>query len=190
MEIWKDIEGYEGLYQVSNMGNVRSSDRTLMVKRGNDEYVLQIKGRMLRPQTRRHGYLSVWLYRLDGNKRQESVHRLVAEAFCERKSDDTEVNHKNEIKTDNRAENLEWITHKENTNYGNAQAKRSATCKRNHTNWKPIRQYDMDGNFIKEYPSLKEAGKQNGFHMGNLSRNAHGDPQYSHAHGYIWKYVT
>lgn len=189
MEIWKDVEGYEGLYQVSDMGNVRSFDRTIRVKRGNDEYDLPIQGRILRPQARMHGYLSVWLYKLDGRRKQESVHRLVATAFCERSDEDTEVNHKNEIKTDNRAENLEWCTRIENTNHGSAIQRRSETRKKLRIGWKAVRQYDLQGNFIKEYQSLAEAEKQTGISAGNICNYIHNKNHYSHVGGFKWKYA-
>lgn len=189
IEIWKDIVGYEGLYQVSNMGNVRSADRTIKVKRGDSEYFLTTKGKVLRGQARRHGYLSVWLYKLDGSKRQESIHRLVAEAFCIRRDGDTDVNHKNEIKTDNRASNLEWCTHKENSNYGTAQQRRLETDRVRGNRCKPIRQYDLQGNLIAEYPSLKEASMQTGIASGNICKHIQGNKQYSHVGGYHWEYV-
>ena len=189
MEIWKDIEGYEGLYQVSDMGNVRSFDRVIEVKRNGIVMKQHRKGKVLRQLPRRHGYLAVFLYKTDGKRAHESVHRLVASAFCERKNEATEVNHKNEIKTDNRAENLEWITHKENSNYGNAQIKRVQTCREKRIRWKAIEQYDLDGNLIAEYPSMSEMEKQTGFSKANVCTYLRGKlPPTRRPYGFHWEY--
>lgn len=186
MELWKDIKGYEGLYQVSNEGNVRSVDRIVQVERNGSQFEQCRKGRIIRQLARRHGYLAVFLYK-DGERIQVSVHRLVAEAFCEKKQGATEVNHKNEIKTDNRAENLEWVTHKENTNYGTAQQRRSEKT-RNNERSTPIRQKTLDGEVVKEYPSIAEAFRQTGCGKGNIHKCLKGT--YSHAYGYKWEYVN
>lgn len=99
-EIWKTIEGYKDLYMVSNLGNVRSL----------------IYNKLLKPRITRHGYINAMLYKY-GIAKSYAVHRLVASAFCDRRLFTTEVNHKNGIKYDNRAENLEWMTHQENSQY-------------------------------------------------------------------------
>lgn len=104
-EQWKDVEGYEGLYQVSNMGRVKSFHHD------------KVHGRILKPKEHRDGYLQVDLYR-GGKRKTQKIHRLVAEAFLgSRPSPDHEVNHKNGNKLDNRIENLEWVTHSENTTH-------------------------------------------------------------------------
>ncbi len=108
-EIWKDIEGFEGLYQVSNMGRVRSLDREDM--RGH-----HVKGKALSERPNK-GYLGVALYR-DGNAKGYPVHRLIAKAFLDNPSNLPEVNHKDEDKTNNATSNLEWCTRRYNCNYG------------------------------------------------------------------------
>lgn len=112
-EIWKDVVGYEGLYQVSNLGRVKSVERTL-----NNGYKWQEK--ILKLTKKPRGYLRVHLCK-NGTCRDEFVHRLVAIAFIP--NDDifaTTVNHKNEDKTDNRVENLEWLSLGDNLRYSNA----------------------------------------------------------------------
>ena len=183
MEIWKDIEGYESYYKVRNLGNVRSNDRKTTCYRYGKKMVRTLKGQLVRPQPRRHGYLGVWLYKDCGGK-QYSVHRLVAEAFCEKHEGCNEVNHKNEIKTDNRAENLEWCDRKYNVNFGTAPQKR---IRHNKGTSRRVRQYDMNGNFIKEFPSMKEAQRQTGIFNSSICFAIKG--RYSHAGGYKWEYA-
>ena len=105
-EIWRDIEGYEGLYQVSNMGRVKSL--------GNDK---NRKEKILKPGMNNYGYLQVGLHK-EGKRKIFQVHRLVAQAFIPNPEELPEINHKTEIKTDNRAEFIEWCDHRYNMNYG------------------------------------------------------------------------
>lgn len=186
MEHWKDIKGFEGLYQVSDLGNVRSCDRAVVLYR-NGYPVRQLhKGRVLIPQPRRHGYLSVWLYKGETRK-QYAVHRLVAEEFCEKKDGCNEVNHKNEDKTDNRAENLEWCDRIYNVNYGSCQQRRGLK-QRNGPTSRRVRQLDMDGNVLNEFPSLAEAYRQTGTRQSSICFMISG--RYTHANGYKWEYVV
>lgn len=183
MENWRPIKGYPH-YEVSDLGRVRSVGFTTHVVQKNREYDLYCKGKIIKPLSRRHGYLSVFLY-YEGGRTQESVHRLVAEAFCEHPVGKDEVNHKNEIKTDNRACNLEWVTHKENCHHGTAIERRrekSINGKRS----RPINQYDLDGNYIRTFPSFAEATRQ-GFNQANVYAAIHGG--CSQAYGYKWGYA-
>ncbi len=113
MEIWKDIGGYEGLYQVSNYGNVRSIKK--------DPYVL--KG-----DYQSNGYRRVYLWK-DGGKENLLVHRLVALSFLPNPNGYTDINHIDEDKANNRLENLQWCTHRYNMNYGNVRKKISEANK-------------------------------------------------------------
>ena len=113
-ETWKDIKGYEGRYQVSDIGRVKSLERRFVDKRG---YKRTIRGQILRPSTEKDGYLQVYLYKGDSDKGKNFfVHRLVCKSFHENPKNKPEVNHINEDKLDNRACNLEWVTRKENAN--------------------------------------------------------------------------
>lgn len=109
MEIWKDINFYEGLYQISNLGNVRSLDRKICIK----NRIWKIKGRMLKLCNDSDGYRVIGLSK-DNLRRTHKVHRLVSNAFIENAINKPQVNHINGIKSDNRVENLEWATNKEN----------------------------------------------------------------------------
>ena len=116
MEIWKPVVGYEGWYEVSNYGRVRSVDRFVNSK--NDSLRMS-KGHILKPTKKRNGYLVVSLMENNISK-TIAIHRLVASAFCKRHDNDTQVNHINCIKTDNRAENLEWCTENENREHAHS----------------------------------------------------------------------
>ena len=179
-ELWKTVYGYENLYEVSNQGRVRSLPRIVSGHR-----TFMRNGRILRPQERRHGYLSVWLYG-NGSKKQVSVHRLVAEAFCERRDGCDEVNHLNEDKQDNRAENLAWCTKKENCSYG-SRPKRISQKNTNGKQSMAVIQYTMSGDFVAEYPSLNEARRQTGINQGGICCCANGIT--SHAGGFRWEYA-
>lgn len=119
VEEWRDIDGYNGLYQVSNIGNVKSLERT---KRGKAGGMLRVKERVLKPiSTRRNNahnteYLYVKLYK-DGIQKLAFIHRLVAKTFVDNPYGKPYVNHKNGNGFDNRAENLEWVTNSENINH-------------------------------------------------------------------------
>ena len=115
MEIWKAVPGFEGRYEVSSIGRVRSVSRSEVTSAGRSRY---FAGKVLKPQKARNGYLLVSLGR---RHKHVLVHRLVASAFLPADPVRTEVNHKNLIKTDNRVTNLEWTTKSENLRhaYGN-----------------------------------------------------------------------
>ena len=116
-EVWKDIIGFEGLYQVSNMGRVKTLAKVLNTWNGGR----RSKEQIISPIIQKSGYAHVGLWK-NQKRKQVRVHRIVAEAFCNNDIPDskTQVNHINENKLDNRAENLEWVTPKENTNHGTA----------------------------------------------------------------------
>ena len=151
-EEWKDVKGFEGRYQVSNMGRVRSLDRLIIGKNGNS-YIR--KGQMLKPSpnNNKKGYLKVSLS--DGNRNYTHIEmqRLVALHFCEGYKPGLVVNHKDECVTNNRADNLEWCTYQYNLTYSD------------HVAWKrkPVYQYDLDGNFIKKFECGIQAERELGF---------------------------
>ena len=118
-EIWRPIEGYEGLYEVSNTGQIRSLDMYLKCK--GKSYRLQ-KGKVLSPSKNTDGYLQVGLC-CNGKYKKCLVHRLVAQVFLPNPDNLPEVNHLDEDKTNNRVENLEWCDRKYNLNYGSRQDK-------------------------------------------------------------------
>lgn len=192
-ELWKDIQGYEGLYQVSNLGRVRSVAHVTEMTRNGSTFSYARKGKILSPLTRRHGYLSVMLYGKGGhskrNFKQFSIHRLVAEAFVENPNGYSEVNHIDECKTNNCADNLEWCDRKYNTNYGTTQQRRAEKLTNDPQMSKRVIQMDMRGNVIREFPSLAEVHRELGYSAGNICNCCKHHPRYSHAYGYIWRYA-
>ena len=114
-EVWKDIEGYEGLYQVSNMGRVKSLRKAYTFFRNGKERSHPIKPRVLRQTLNTWGYPSVVLCK-DKVRKTQVVHILVAKAFIPNPENKPSVDHENTVTTDNRVENLRWMTQKEQIN--------------------------------------------------------------------------
>lgn len=156
MEEYRDIQGYEGLYQVSNYGNVRS---------------LYGKSRILKPSKDSGGYLSVGLSKNNSVKRH-LVHRLVCAAFLDNPNEKPEVNHKDGIKTNNNVLNLEYVTPSENTNHAYANGLREKTIKSSvETHRKEVK--CITTNTI--YESAHEAWRQTGVHYNNISACCRGE---------------
>lgn len=128
MEIWKDIKGYEGLYQISNLGNVRSVERK--VRQGKHGKERPVGGVLMSPNSNGHGYMAVHLSK-SNHRKMLYVHRLVAEHFIENSGGFGYVNHKDYDPTNNRADNLEWCTQKENVRYS------AHKMRKHHKQWKP-----------------------------------------------------
>ena len=151
-EIWRPVKGYEGVYEVSNLGRVRRF------------WPVSGHYRMLRPFLRwksPRDYVAVNLSK--GNQmRTHSVHRLVAEAFIPNPTGLPQVNHKDEDKTNNCAENLEWCDGSYNVNYGTGIERRSGARRNNPEASYPVGQYGKNGELIATYPSLSEAERITG----------------------------
>ena len=176
-EEWRDVVGYEGRYQVSSMGRVKSLARVVIRNNGQK---LPIKERVLKPMTDRYGYLIVCLC-AGGKQKMFKVHRLVCQAFHKNPENKLCVNHIDENKTNNAASNLEWSTYEENNNHG-THNERVAKARS-----KPVGQYTRYGDLVKVWPSTQEAERQAGFNHGNISEVANGNRKT--AHGFIWRYV-
>lgn len=181
-EIWEDIDNYVGFYQVSNLGRVRSIDR--IVKHWKYGVCLR-KGKILKQLTNTFNYKFVILYK-DGKTKHHRVNRLVAQAFIPNPENLPQVNHKDENKSNNRVENLEYCDAKYNANYG-TRNERSSYNRINHPlKSKQVLQYTFDGDFVSEYPSMQEAQRQTGINQGCISACCNGKQKT--AGGYKWAF--
>lgn len=141
-EIWKDVVGWEGLYQVSNFGKVRSLDRHVKGRLKNGK---NIKGRILVRRYDKDGYLTVHLRDCDNNKSKLcKVHRLVAEAFIPKIDGKDSIDHINSVRDDNRVENLRWCTIKENASFPMARENKSFSVKNSYDKYPELRKLRSD----------------------------------------------
>ena len=176
-EIWKDIKGFEGRYQVSNLGRVRSLDMTWTVQRRGREYTFTRKGRIRKFGKTIWGYYSVNIY-VDGKTKRFPVHRFVAKTFLPNPYNYPEVNHKDENKLNNTVwinedgsidyekTNLEWCTTQYNLSYGTRNERFQK--KSNEPRMRAVNQYDLDGNLINTFKSIAEAGRAVGISTRNI----------------------
>ena len=162
MEEWRDAKEYEGKYQVSNTGKVKSLN-----------YRNTGKEKIMKPQDNGKGYLFVQLCK-DGKVENCRINRLVAQAFLPNPNNLPEVNHKNEDKTDNRVENLEWCTTQYNVEYSQGKA---------------VIGINKISGLIVEFPSAKEASRQMGISQGNITMCCQGK-RYKSAGGFYWHYAS
>ena len=165
MEIWRDIEDYEGLYQISNKGRVKS------LKYG--------KERIRTPVINNSGYLNIILYK-NTEAQHRLVHRLVAEAFIPNLENKPQINHKDENKLNNCVENLEWIRHIDNCNYGSRNERVADSLS------KPILQYSKSGDFIREWKSASEVKRVLGIDNSHIIHCCKGKRKSSG--GFVWRY--
>ena len=178
IESWREIKGYEGLYEVSNWGRVRSLGMWTNIRGGGKRW---LAGRVLRLRKDKKGYLLVCLCK-DGVVKTCKVHRLVAIAFPDlvgwtedakgRPLDELEINHKDQNKENNRIENLEWCDRSYNIKYSFA---------------KTVYMYTLDGKLCGLWPSVNECGRH-GFNQGNITNCCNGKYKYKTHRGFRWSY--
>lgn len=158
--MWKDVVGYEGLYKVSDRGNIRSVERRDSIGR-------KVGGRILKPRCRRDGYLEVGLCK-NGMKKNKYAHRLVAEAFVPNPESLPEINHIDEVKDNNNVENLEWCTREHNLNHG-TRNERAAQVQS-----KKVRAINIETGEVIRFKSTREAGRK-GYSQSSVSASCRGD---------------
>lgn len=177
-EIWKDIKSYEGLYQVSNLGKVRSFPR-----KGTHTKKIHI----LKSGKNHKGYLYVVLTN-KYKKKTISIHRLVAQAFIPNPNNLPQVNHIDGDKLNNCVENLEWITNYDNMKHAMKLGLRDKIYKHGKEHFKSVivNQYDLNNNFIKQWYCVRDIERELGFDNRNVCACCRG--KRPTAYGYKWKY--
>ena len=168
IEIWKDIKGFEGIYQASNLGRVKSLKRPY-----------RLKEKILKPSITRKGYYQVVLCK-NSIRKIYLIHRLIWEAFNGQIPEGYEINHRDERPVNNALSNLSLVTHKENLNWGTRNEKSAKSLS------KTVLQFDLNDNFIKEFPSTIQVERETGFSHGYICDCCNG--KYKQAYGYIWRY--
>lgn len=171
-EIWKDIPGYEGLYQASSLGRIKSCQKVLRYRNGFGQY------------------LTVGLSKNDV-KKLYNVHYLIAITFIDNPNNLPCLNHKDEDKFNNSVENLEWCSYSYNTKYNNNMRKKIGTRNANNSRGreKQVYQYDLQGNFIKKWDSLKSIQRELGYKISNISSCCLNKTYRHNAYGYKWSYI-
>lgn len=180
-EQWLPIDGYDG-YEVSNYGRVKSLN-----------YNKTKQERILKQGTTKYGYQLVMLCN-GGKHKMFSVHRLVAMAFIPNPNNYPLVNHKDEVKTNNHVENLEWCTAEYNNNYGTVRERCSGENhpmygkfgKKHHSS-KQIIQLTLSGEVVRKWDCIADVTRELGYHNTNISACCKG--RYKSAHGYKWRYA-
>lgn len=169
IEIWKPIKGFEGFYEVSSFGRIKSLESGRWKNRE----------KILKPAKHKFGYLYVILCK-DGIRKNFRVHRLVAENFILNPLNLPQVNHKDEVKTNNCVENLEWCDAKYNINYGTHNEKMSKSKS------KSVYQYTKSGEFVRGWESTMDIERDLGYFQSNISRCCHG--KLKSAYKFVWSY--
>lgn len=167
-EIWKEIEGFEGLYQVSNFGRIVSL-----------KYIFPRVRKLVKISS---GHLLVQLCN-NGIKKTFPVHQLVAQAFISNPENKPEVHHIDGNPANNAVDNLMWVTRKEHKALHNIAEQNKITKS------KRVGQYSLDGELIKEWPSTREIERQLGYNRGSISSCCLNRPKYKSAYNFIWKYL-
>ena len=175
-EKWLPVDCYEDTYFVSTRGVIKAIDR--INYRG-----YHLKEHIMKYATDKNGYKRVYLTKY-GKTKSMLVHQVVARAFIPNPNNLPEVNHKDENKSNNCVENLEWCTHQYNSNYGTRVSRIiPKTIDKTRT---PVDQYDLNDNLIKEWYSMNEASRQLNIIQQNISKCCHGTRQT--AGGFKWKF--
>ena len=188
-ELWKPAKGYEGIYEISSFGHIRSMSRI-------DPGGYHRTGKMMKPYAQKTGYLNIKLCDANGVRHGELIHRLVAKAFVDNPNGLPDINHKDENNQNNHANNLEWCTKAYNLAYGHHREKQSASLKKNKKviaqlrkqaigQRKPVIQESLTGEFIAGWPSVLEASRH-GYCKASISDCCKGK-QRTHA-GFVWRY--
>ena len=184
-EVWKPIKGYEGIYEVSSYGRVRSLERSISLRNQHGEYVRVEKGRIMAQKLQNTDRLQVSLRKVVNGKLTRKtfyVHRLVAQAFIPNPDGLETVNHKNEDHHDNRVENLEWMTREDNNKYG-THCERCGKSQR-----MSVEMLTEDGEHVAYFESMSEAAEKSGCPLSSIHRCCYGRQESTN--GYQFRFTT
>ena len=180
-EKWLPIKGYEGIYEISDLGRVRSLPRYFTQGHyAGGKAIHFTEGRMMKPNAYPNGYMYVTLTK-KGKQKKRNIHRLVAEHFIPKEEGKDIVNHIDCDIKNNKADNLEWCTQKHNIQYAYDIGRKIPPHQ------KKVSQYSLSGEFIKEWDSLAEAGRSTGTYGANIYKVCRGKREQ--AGGYKWRYT-
>lgn len=195
IEIWKPIMGYEGVYEISNHGNVKSLDRWVKTGRGGLQFR---EGKMLKPKIDKYGYLTLGLCK-KGKSKWFTIHRLVAIHFISNPDNLPQVNHKDEDKTNNMVwvnedgsidydkSNLEWCTNEYNNNYGTRNKRIKDKQVNDKKKSKPVIQLTLNNEIIGLYLSINEATRQTGVASSDISKCCYNKSHHKSAGCFKWR---
>ena len=181
IELFNWIKGFEGRYQISTLGNAISVDRYVEYT---DGHKIHLKRKKLKTKINNSGYEVLSIHTKEGYF-DKTIHTLVAETFIPNPLNLPEVNHKDEVKTNNRRWNLEWCSSEYNKHYGTAIERMKKTLTNRKDCSKPVYKYDLQGNLIYKYMSMMSA-ERDGFVRGSIRYSISKNKPYK---GYIWSYA-
>ena len=187
-EIWKDIEDYEGLYQVSNFGRVKSVERWVYSGKGNS--TKRLNPELIKSQAINHGYSVVTIWK-DNKIKMMKIHRLVCQAFTLNPNNKPCVNHIDGVKTNNYVENLEWCTYSENHKHAYKNGLMTGYFQgkfgKDNSKSRPVFQINpKSGDVIRGYDAIMDAHRDTGISFSNISAVCNGKRRI--AGGYIWHF--
>jgi hypothetical protein len=187
-EIWKPVKCYEGLYSISNLGRLKSHERTVI--RGRNAFQT-IQERILKVRKSKYGYLWVGLH--NGRLKNFAVHCLVAKTFIPNPENKRTINHKDGNKLNNHVSNLEWATYSENHLHAfhvlgrKANSPMKGKFSKDCPNSKPIVQLTLGGEFVKRWDCISDVERTLGFNRKCISACANG--KRNHAYAHEWRYL-
>lgn len=179
---WKDIKGYEGKYIISNYGEIISLPR---YKQNNSKPQYVEPKEIAKYINSKNGYVYVQLWN-NSKCKNIRLHKLVAQNFIPNKENKLQINHIDGNKQNNRVDNLEWCTYYYNNSYGTKLERQSKSQINDFKKSKKVNKYDLDGNFIKTWISMKEVERQLGIFSQHIYRCCKGKRKSTG--GFIWKY--
>lgn len=180
-EVWKDIKGFENLYQVSSLGRIKS------LGNGNSTDPRTKRVIIMKLNVKKSGYVHIKLCK-DNKGHYKSVHRLVADAFIPNIENKREVNHIDGNKLNNSVDNLEWVTSSENQKHAFNLGLQKVVRGSSHKQSKPIIQYNKDGSFVREWESIKQVLREKGYNTVGIIKCCKKEKRYKTAYGYKWEY--